>query len=49
MKRKTGKEIMGSEFWERHERTQKMLAARIRYHEANAADERASKEPQRPR
>jgi hypothetical protein len=43
-KRKRGKEIMGAEFWERHERTQKMLADRIAYHERKLAEQRAELE-----
>jgi hypothetical protein len=43
-KRNTGREIMGTEFWERHERTQQMLADRIRHHQVRAAEERAAKQ-----
>lgn len=43
-KRKRDKEIMGIEFWERHERTQKLLADRIAHHERKLAEERAERE-----
>jgi hypothetical protein len=36
--------ITDPEFWERHERTQRMLADRIAYHQAKIAEERAAKE-----
>jgi hypothetical protein len=31
------------EFWERHERTQRMLAERLAYHQAKINEERAAK------
>jgi len=31
------------EFWERHERTQRLLAERIAYHQAKIAEERAAR------
>jgi hypothetical protein len=42
MKRKRRKrgDSLGAEFWERHERTQAILAERIAYHERRKADER---------
>ncbi len=34
------------EFWEQHERTQRLLAERIAYHQARAAEERAARDVQ---
>jgi hypothetical protein len=42
-RRKTAEELLGREFVERHERTQRMLAERIAYHERRLAEERGQK------
>ena len=44
-KKRKARGITDPEFWERHERTQKMLADRIAYHERKLAEERAEREP----
>ncbi len=46
MKRKRGRkrgDSLGPEFWERHERTQAMLAERIAYHERRLAEQRQAR------
>lgn len=40
-RRKTIEEMLGREYFERHERTQKLLSERIAYHERKLADERS--------
>jgi hypothetical protein len=40
-KRKT-EHMHDPEFWERHERTQRMLAERLAYHQAKINEERAA-------
>jgi hypothetical protein len=49
MKRKKRKRIpervLPPEFWERHERTQRMLAERIAYHEARIAARERGEDP----
>lgn len=35
------------EFWEQHERTQRLLAERIAYHQAKLAEERGAREEER--
>ncbi len=50
VKRKKGKispeqirKLVGEEFYERHERTQRLLAERIAYHRAKRAEERTER------
>jgi hypothetical protein len=42
-RRKTSEELLGPEFFERHERTQRRLKARIEYHERKLAEERSAR------
>jgi hypothetical protein len=37
------RKLLGDEFYERHERTQRLLAERIAYHRAKSAEERAER------
>jgi len=44
-KMKTTERVLPPEFWERHERTQRMLAERIAYHEARIAARERGEDP----
>jgi len=44
-KKKTTDRVLPPEFWERHERTQRMLAERIAYHEARIAAREHGEDP----
>jgi hypothetical protein len=44
-KTKIPKRVLPPEFWERHERTQRMLAERIAYHEARIAARERGDDP----
>ena len=44
-KKKTTDRVLPPEFWERHERTQRMLAERIAYHEARIAARERGENP----
>ena len=50
MKRKKRKKmperVLPPEFWERHERSQRMLAERIAYHEARIAARESGENPE---
>lgn len=42
-RRKTIEELLGPEYFESHERAQRLLKARIEYHERKLAEERAAR------
>jgi hypothetical protein len=44
-RKKLPRRILPAEFWERHERTQRMLAERIAYHEARIAARERGENP----
>ena len=44
-RKKTVERVLPPEFWERHERTQRMLAERIAYHEARIAARERGENP----
>ena len=44
-KKKLPRRVLPAEFWERHERTQRMLAERIAYYEARIAARERGEDP----
>jgi hypothetical protein len=44
-RKKIPEKVLPPEFWERHERTQRMLAERIAYHEARIAARERGEDP----
>jgi hypothetical protein len=45
-RRKTVEEMLGPEYFERHERTQKLLGERIAYHERRLTEEQSRRRPE---
>ena len=44
-KKRLPERVLPADFWERHERTQRMLAERIAYHEARIAARERGEDP----